>query len=393
MSKRKITVFYSWQSDMPSEIGSNFIRIALNDACARLNTEEGLGVELHVDSDTAGEPGTPPVTETILRKIATSDIFVGDVTFVATIKRRKKTPNPNVMCEYGYAVGTLSSKRILLVMNTEFGPPTKLPFDLGHLRHPAQYSVKEASPDLMRRDERKALSKRLEVNLKAIIKHILEEPAENADSSETAYRRLEQLRALSNAPKVSMTIPRAILHIVPFQQVSPLKPATVNPVKNLLVPPDYGHAVEKVDNFEWWAFSHPRRVPNVQNATSKWCTRLFRDGSLEFSMEMGFSEDDDKVILVPGHEIEDALEGMLDRLALLSEHIWLESSALVSVDLMGVHDVMLTRSRGGGAKIDQFSVHLGTAELKPFKPPLSGALNDMFDTMCLSSGWENGSGR
>lgn len=110
-------------------------------------------------------------------------------------------------------------------------------------------------------------------------------------------------------------------------------------------------------------------------------------------MEMGFSEDDDKVILVPGHEIEDALEGMLDRLALLSEHIWLESSALVSVDLMGVHDVMLTRSRGGGAKIDQFSVHLGTAELKPFKPPLSGALNDMFDTMCLSSGWENGSGR
>jgi hypothetical protein len=42
-------------------------------------------------------PGTPPITDTILKKIQNCDIFVPDVTFVASTAGGKLVPNPNVM--------------------------------------------------------------------------------------------------------------------------------------------------------------------------------------------------------------------------------------------------------------------------------------------------------
>jgi hypothetical protein len=125
-------IFYSWQSDRPSKICRNFIAVALQDAAKSVS--QALGIEVEIDSDTQDEPGQPPITDTILRKIRECDAFIGDMTFVAKTDAGKLLPNPNVMGEYGYALAEKSTRRILLVMNTAFGPAKDLPFDLGHLR-------------------------------------------------------------------------------------------------------------------------------------------------------------------------------------------------------------------------------------------------------------------
>jgi hypothetical protein len=68
MAKRKIAVFYAWQSDRDESGNRNFICIALDEAAKSINEEGKLAVEVKIDADTEGVVGTPPVTETILKK-------------------------------------------------------------------------------------------------------------------------------------------------------------------------------------------------------------------------------------------------------------------------------------------------------------------------------------
>ena len=75
MAERIITVFYAWQSDRDQKGNRHFIRRALDDAAKSINEDNALGVEIKVDADTEGVLGTPAVTETILGKIRSSDIF------------------------------------------------------------------------------------------------------------------------------------------------------------------------------------------------------------------------------------------------------------------------------------------------------------------------------
>jgi hypothetical protein len=63
------------------------------------------------------------------------------MSFMAETTAGKLVPNPNVMGEYGFALRSKTVQRILLAMNTAFGPPDGLPFDLRHMHHPAQYAL------------------------------------------------------------------------------------------------------------------------------------------------------------------------------------------------------------------------------------------------------------
>lgn len=74
-------IFYSWQSDRERKCCKDFIRKAADNAA--LNVGQRLGVQVTVEADTEGVPGTPPINETILRKIDECDIFLADMTFVA----------------------------------------------------------------------------------------------------------------------------------------------------------------------------------------------------------------------------------------------------------------------------------------------------------------------
>ncbi|MEP3112122.1 hypothetical protein [Nisaea sp.] len=183
MSRRKITVFYAWQSDRPQNINRHFIRNALDEAAQRITEDAAIDAEVLIDVDTEGEVGTPPVTETILRKIAAADIFVPDLTFVARAEADKtKTeadkliPNPNVMIEYGYALKALSLSAMMPVMNTHYGLPKELPFDMRHIRHPTQYSAAPEITKGLRRELREKLSMKLEENLRLMIQNVLSRP-------------------------------------------------------------------------------------------------------------------------------------------------------------------------------------------------------------------------
>lgn len=149
-----VHLFYSWQSDRASKLCRDFIWNALGQAATLVQAQ--TGVELRLDRDTVGVAGTPPVTDTILAKIHACDIFLGDMSFVGQAEgdMGKLLPNPNVMAEYGFARATKDHAQLQLVMNTAFGSPTELPFDMRHMRFPTTYSC--AARYLGRRAARRA---------------------------------------------------------------------------------------------------------------------------------------------------------------------------------------------------------------------------------------------
>jgi hypothetical protein len=146
------TVFYSWQSDTPASRNLTFIEKALHAAIERVHVKAKLipalrNAVLEIDRDTKGVSGSPPITETILTKIASCSAFVADITFVGRSlqklgrKPARLIPNPNVMIEYGHALKCVGHGRMIAVINTAFGDPARdnLPFDLRHLRWPIAY--------------------------------------------------------------------------------------------------------------------------------------------------------------------------------------------------------------------------------------------------------------
>ena len=150
----------------PEQFNRHLIRVALEDAAKRITDDPAIDAQIIVDYDTEGVPGTPPISQTILNKIDDCDIFIPDVSFVARTGAGKFIPNPNVMTEYGYALHAKSHAAMMPIMNTDFGPPEELPFDMGHLRFPVQYQVKTDAADGQRRAVRRALSQQLEEKLR-----------------------------------------------------------------------------------------------------------------------------------------------------------------------------------------------------------------------------------
>ena len=97
-------VFYAWQADRPNNLCRGLVRHALDLARNLLNDEleiEDVAREVEIDQDTQGVAGSPPIAETILKKIRNCDAFVSDLTFIETGEEMKSTPNPNVLIEYG----------------------------------------------------------------------------------------------------------------------------------------------------------------------------------------------------------------------------------------------------------------------------------------------------
>jgi hypothetical protein len=159
MAKR-LTVFYSWQSDSPPDLNRSFIEKALQEALKRLPADATLenalrDATVELDKDTKGVPGSPPVVDTILRKIEGCAAFVADLSFVGESKKGftnasgkpRKFPNPNVLIEYGYALRCHSHEKVVGIMNTAYGKPDpeSVPFDLRHTVWPRTYDLAEST--------------------------------------------------------------------------------------------------------------------------------------------------------------------------------------------------------------------------------------------------------
>lgn len=168
------TVFFSWQADRSKLTGRNLIERALRDAINELNSDAELDEaerEVELDSDTKGVPGSPPIVETIFKKIDAASVFVPDLTFVGTRGKGRPTPNPNVLIEYGWALRSLTHTCIVAGMNSAHGEPTResLPFDLGHMRRPIVYECADDADEATRQRARKGLAAELKKALRDVL--------------------------------------------------------------------------------------------------------------------------------------------------------------------------------------------------------------------------------
>lgn len=168
----RASVFYSWQSDLASKTNRGLIQDALERAAKRLRADESLGVEPVIDRDTQGIAGSPDIHAAILNKIRDCDAAVFDVSFVEHGTR--ELPNPNVLIELGYALGTIGSERVVLVFNTKHGEVEKLPFDI-RTKRVLTYSMAE---DEEPAHARNYLAAAFEQTLKTILK---EHPKESQE--------------------------------------------------------------------------------------------------------------------------------------------------------------------------------------------------------------------
>lgn len=127
----ELKLFYSWQSDLPNDI-NRALKKAIEDTISNINYNQN-DFKIVFDEATRDNPGSPDIPQTIYQKILQSDIFIGDISIInshtdATIR---KTPNPNVLIELGYASAILGWDRIIMLYNKEYGTfPSDLPFDL-----------------------------------------------------------------------------------------------------------------------------------------------------------------------------------------------------------------------------------------------------------------------
>lgn len=139
------TIFYSWQSDSNKDTNHDFIKKCLEEAVKQLKDQGTVEEAPRVDHDMKEVYGDEDVFQTILNKIRECDIFVADISIVGKTPNGKFLPNPNVLLELGYALNSVGTKRIIKIMNTAYGKPEGLPFDMAHKRWPYQYELKDTA--------------------------------------------------------------------------------------------------------------------------------------------------------------------------------------------------------------------------------------------------------
>jgi len=128
------SVFFSWQSDLPNNINRTPIQNAIKRALRELNTNANNGMHFTYEESTSGEVGAPDIAQTIIEKISKSDIFICDISIINRNSKFRKTPNPNVLFELGFAFNLLGWDKIICIFNTESGNVEQLPFDINHNR-------------------------------------------------------------------------------------------------------------------------------------------------------------------------------------------------------------------------------------------------------------------
>lgn len=129
MSKTKFTIFFSWQSDLKGN--KKIIKESLLAECQK--QKEKNGYQLEIDEATRNLPGSPKIEDAILEKIASADIFVCDITPIASCGR-KLMPNSNVIFELGFALHALGEKRVILLAKYGDWDVNDMPFDFNHRR-------------------------------------------------------------------------------------------------------------------------------------------------------------------------------------------------------------------------------------------------------------------
>lgn len=128
------TIFFSWQSDLPNKTNRNLIEDSIKLALKKMNQDSPYSLITEIDRDIKGVLGSPDIVDSILTKIDKCGLFIADISIINSSLNGKRTPNPNVLFELGYAVKCLGWDRVICVFNSDFGDVSELPFDLRNRR-------------------------------------------------------------------------------------------------------------------------------------------------------------------------------------------------------------------------------------------------------------------
>ena len=123
----KVSIFYSWQSDLSGKTNRYFIEDAIKKSLKEINKDNRIVA--CIDRDTKDELGSPDIRSSIFHKINHSKFFVCDVSL-----NDNRVPNPNVLIELGYAIKVLGWSKIICLFNSQTGNIEDLPFDINHNR-------------------------------------------------------------------------------------------------------------------------------------------------------------------------------------------------------------------------------------------------------------------
>ena len=126
------TIFYSWQNDLDHKTHRNFIEKCIQKALKSVKKEAHVVVDY--DRDTKGLNGSPDITATIFDKIEKSVLFICDVSIINQESNQRKSPNPNVLIELGFAIHKLGWDRIICFFDSNTGDVEELPFDIRQKR-------------------------------------------------------------------------------------------------------------------------------------------------------------------------------------------------------------------------------------------------------------------
>lgn len=195
LTKKNVTAFYSWQSDLPNETNQGAIRGAVRNAVSQIELDDA-DIKIKLEEATRDEPGSPDIPSTIFDKIKNADIFVCDLTTINSHEKMfRKFPNPNVAIELGYAAAYLGWNRIIILFNKHFGDfKTELPFDL-EKRRVSPYNITSKED----KQGRKSLEGTLQMAIKAIIEKNPQKPAMRLSANPAQIKRTNDIKKISYA--------------------------------------------------------------------------------------------------------------------------------------------------------------------------------------------------
>ncbi len=122
-------IFFSHQTEYPS--ASDTIKTALEEALENYNQRSRFPLTLEIAP--RPEEGTLRLSDSQLRQLRKSLIFVADTTPIMAIQQQQKSPlllSSNVCTELGYAIASKRTGQILLIHQERPDLNRKWPFDL-----------------------------------------------------------------------------------------------------------------------------------------------------------------------------------------------------------------------------------------------------------------------
>ncbi|AXE63571.1 hypothetical protein BBF93_04565 [Hyphomonas sp. CACIAM 19H1] len=217
----------------------------------------------------------------------------------------------------------------------------------------------------------------------------------DTDLSADASQLIENLASHEGRGEVPAIVvrPKVIVRLAPHEATKGQRLDPKRVVQAMLgVPPLPDIAVSSgSDEQQWWSCDPPRGVDGKPNGESRWLARLVRPGTVELQATIGERIDDDPEIAVDGRDLERLIVSSIERAGSVLKALDLSGPTTISISLMGVEDVILTRARPGGRKIVKPYIQLPVTTAPSLIKGVGSALQEQFDILWQSSGWADGS--